>query len=423
MSARELTNLYLTMKLLKEPLLWSKTAKTLFEKANRKVHADWMNLYIFDSYYYATQYDKAEEALDSIDSLAGNFGANFSHKLKTKKAKLYASTGRLEESLKIYTELLSANRKLNQHAYNQIADIYVQLDSLSKAEKILASIEKFEMEREDSAYRFLVKSRLYRKKNNFQDAYESMLGLYNMLSKSLKDSHYPDTYFLTEHYKTKASNKQLESEKRSQTLIYVSLIAGLVVILLITLVYLMKTRLSQKELEIERHVNDAENLRLELMTKSSHTESVIPSGEEFRRELRTLFQNHIDSIDKLCNIYYRYETLPDERKLRNEILQYISSIQTTDVTDELRVIIDRYDDNWMSKFKQAYPMLSDNDYSLIMYLYVGFSAETISLLMNKKTLQLVYTAKYKLKRKLESIDPDDTVGFHIKCFDGSKTQN
>ena len=56
-----------------------------------------------------------------------------------------------------------------------------------------------------------------------------------------------------------------------------------------------------------------------------------------------------------------------------------------------------------AKVQRNLPGLSENQYQLAAYLFIGFSLSTIALLMGKPSVNAVYIAKHNLKADIGNV--------------------
>ncbi len=85
--------------------------------------------------------------------------------------------------------------------------------------------------------------------------------------------------------------------------------------------------------------------------------------------------------------------------------------------EELGGIIDKYDNNWATRFRNSYSGLKDEQYLLAIYLYLGFRPTTIAMLSNYDRVDAVYTAKSRLKKILMSESKTDDVSWIKTLFE------
>ena len=124
-------------------------------------------------------------------------------------------------------------------------------------------------------------------------------------------------------------------------------------------------------------------------------------SSDFAIEVRSLFARHLSMFNNMCEIWFHNsDKSTSGNRLYKEVGAMLSEISNIGGIEELADIINRHDNNWVTRFKEAYPNLSDVDYRFAIYLYLGFRPATIAVLTARSSTQAVHIAKSKLKKKL-----------------------
>lgn len=105
---------------------------------------------------------------------------------------------------------------------------------------------------------------------------------------------------------------------------------------------------------------------------------------EFAKEVRGLFSRHLDLLNRICEIWYRNRESSHGNHIYKEITSMLGKMSHIKVAEELAEIINRHDNNWVDRFRQAYPGLGEAEYQLALYLYVGFRPSTIAVLADRE---------------------------------------
>ncbi len=191
---------------------------------------------------------------------------------------------------------------------------------------------------------------------------------------------------------------------------------------------ILKTSIAGKEDEIKnlitesRTLNDnlaeSENRYREMSDENMKLRSSIAGKEgEFAIEVRDLFSHHLDMVNDLCRVWFsNINKDMSGNTVYLRLTKILGAMNQIEVIEELTRIIDKYDNNWFARFKELFPDLKDSEYRLAIYLYLGFRPSTIAVLSNHVTIDAVYIAKYKLKKKLTKNIGEQTESLVSKLF-------
>lgn len=174
----------------------------------------------------------------------------------------------------------------------------------------------------------------------------------------------------------------------------------------------LKTSIAGKENEIknlmaESHtLNDnlaeSENRYRDMSDENSRLRSSMAGKDAgFEKEIRGVFSCHLELVNDLCRVWF---TNINKDMYGNTVFmkftRILGALREIEVIEKLARVIDKYDNNWVARFRKSYPYLKDSEYRLAIYLYLGFHPSTIAVLLDLGTLQGVYKAKFNLKHKL-----------------------
>lgn len=202
---------------------------------------------------------------------------------------------------------------------------------------------------------------------------------------------YRSYYFLDDaHSEALASAYRFKEQQRGRTANLALLIAAI----LATLVLYFWARKAQTEklLILQREENDR----------------LLSAAEELRSRLGSVQKadkkaDYLATLDRLCEQYYIYEGTD---KLQPRILGEVRSIveglrSDPDVQKSLERSLDKEHDGAVSRLREDFPKLKEEDVLLFCFVASGFSATTISTLIEKDK-PYVYNRIYRLKERLKT---------------------
>ena len=162
-----------------------------------------------------------------------------------------------------------------------------------------------------------------------------------------------------------------------------------------------RRRMQDKLMRQESLVKDAESLRSDFLYQVEINKNI--SGS-----LRDLFRHEYTVVDRLCSAYYESgDSKYDKQRVVREVEGIINKLsRDTSHLQQLQVHADRYTDGLCTAFRKDFPKLKEPDYRLFLYLVLGFSARSISLLLSEK-IDVIYNRKSRLKAKIKDSDAED----------------
>ena len=179
----------------------------------------------------------------------------------------------------------------------------------------------------------------------------------------------------------------------------IGMLALLVAAILATLVLYFWARKSQtekllaeKQAENERYMSAAEDLQSRLSAMRSDRPK----------------RGGLDALDRLCEQYYAFEGTSNlQPRILGEVKSIVEGLRNdTKVQKNLEQALDDRADGVMKRLHAAFPKWKDEDFLLYLFTASGFSATTISTLLEKDK-PYVYNRLYRLKERIKaSTDPD-----------------
>ena len=159
--------------------------------------------------------------------------------------------------------------------------------------------------------------------------------------------------------------------------------------------------LAEKEAENERYLSAAEDLQSRL--SSLKADRVRLGG--------------IDTLDRLCEQYYVFEGTSNlQPRILNEVKAIVEGLRNdTKVQKNLEQALDERAGGVMKRLRAAFPKWKDEDFLLYLFTASGFSATTISTLLEKDK-PYVYNRLYRLKERIKASSSPDSEDF-LACLE------
>lgn len=184
------------------------------------------------------------------------------------------------------------------------------------------------------------------------------------------------------------------------------IIAFLICLMLGFMVYYNRQRVKQKQRQIERYMFAIDNLRV---SKDRIVERMeIKEGVE--AQLKELVLSRFEFLDQLGRAFYeRDNTKAQQEAIYKQVKKFITDLSSNPSTKkELEHIINTANDNIIVKLREQFPKIKPADIDLLSYIYAGFSAQIISVIIDD-TVSNVYTRKSRLRSRIaasETVDKD-----------------
>lgn len=131
-----------------------------------------------------------------------------------------------------------------------------------------------------------------------------------------------------------------------------------------------------------------------------------------KTELQKLFKGNFSQLDALCQIWWD-SSVNSKISFKKLAIQSLQELRTPDMLHHLIDLINQYCDGWFDRFKRDFPELTDTQYRLAAYLFVGFSTESIAIIMDKTTPNAVFSAKKRLKHSISKYANPDVANQYL----------
>ena len=154
-----------------------------------------------------------------------------------------------------------------------------------------------------------------------------------------------------------------------------------------------------------------------LAEKQAENERYMSAAEDLRARLAALQADRpkmggMDTLDRLCEQYYVFEgTANLQPRILNEVKSIVEGLRSdAKIQKQLEQALDQRTDGVMKRLRAAFPKWKDEDFLLYLFTASGFSATTISTLLEKDK-PYVYNRLYRIKERIKASSSPDSEDF------------
>jgi hypothetical protein len=159
-----------------------------------------------------------------------------------------------------------------------------------------------------------------------------------------------------------------------------------------------------------------------LAEKQAENERYLSAAEDLQSRLSALKADRprmggIDTLDRLCEQYYVFEGTSNlQPRILNEVKAIVEGLRSDTKTQKnLEQALDERAGGVMKRLRAAFPKWKDEDFLLYLFTASGFSATTISTLLEKDK-PYVYNRLYRLKERIKASSSPDSEDF-LACLE------
>lgn len=164
-----------------------------------------------------------------------------------------------------------------------------------------------------------------------------------------------------------------------------------------------KALLNEKEQvsrNLDRLTREHEQLKIDLERQENEKSLTISNYCQ-------LLEFQIQQIEEMTRLYANEPTSPSEnKKLVKRISRLLDNCSNPKFMSKMEQEANRFHDDIVIRFRDAFPELRDEDTRLFLYQVFGFSGRTISFLLNED-LTVVYSRRSRLKAKIAKSESPD----------------
>ena len=160
-----------------------------------------------------------------------------------------------------------------------------------------------------------------------------------------------------------------------------------------------------------------------LLEKQAENERYLSAAEDLQSKLSALkaagrpAAGGLDTLDRLCEQYYVFEGTSNlQPRILGEVKAIVEGLRSdTKVQKNLEQSLNERTGDIMKRLRAAFPKWKDEDFLLYLFTASGFSATTISTLLEKDK-PYVYNRLYRLKERIKASGTSDADDF-LACLE------
>ena len=411
-----------------ESLKYYELAYSDFEKAGARKHSDYMLLDLARAYYNNDKFAECKTMCDTVIDIARTARDTVLH---SECLKLYASailnikeTPEPEKTIRIFNYIADSLKcALSFDDYFVIADAYTGDGDIKAASDIIGQLRPLVAEdRHASAklgyseYLLASRQKAYGKAlKHFENtvAFQDSL-LRVVLKQSLLSAQH-------DMLRRQVEDDQYRIKAKDRT-ITVSVISAIVIISLLCYIYYRKVKTQEKSNadyirqidEAVRQIRETGNLLQEKDNRIAELNTVLKNAgnssenyktalDDLHASIRKIHGLRLHHLDELCSEYYIYgQTTSRYRRIFKPAEALVKSLSDSQEYHIIESTVNQFKQDIMSKARTELHDLKEEDFRLLCYLYAGFSPSAISLMMCYEKVDIIYTRKSRLKRKIEN---------------------
>ena len=158
-----------------------------------------------------------------------------------------------------------------------------------------------------------------------------------------------------------------------------------------------------------------------LAEKQAENERYMSAAEDLQSRLSALRADRprlggLDTLDRLCEQYYVFEGTSNlQPRILSEVKAIVEGLRSdSKVQKNLEQALDERSGGVMKRLRTAFPKWKEEDFLLYLFTASGFSATTISTLLEKDK-PYVYNRLYRLKERIKASSSPDSEDF-LACL-------
>lgn len=382
---------------------WAYASLRHFSMGGYRRHAEWAKIDIANAYLNDSKCDKALQILDSIDDSVDCYIGLYK---KREQADALCRMKDYDAGLRLYGSLESHPEVLNAIDWCKISEACYNSGNYTHATAALDSAKAKSHTLQDTLFADKMQTLFLAHDGHYKQAYEAGAKWGSDIVDYLeKDLIHPQTALLTENFRLRSEAERQKAHDNRLLYIVFGTAAALLLAVLLLVLYIGRQRLARRREQIVERFNQISRLEEEL-------QSVKNISEDLRNEVNKLIGSRLKLSSDICEVaFFSYGSSNLRKTVNNSINDVIAELSGDRFSSQLEEQINKYNSDWMLRFREAFPGIKPVAYRLAMYLFLGFSHEAIAGLLKKNTVKAVYDERYRLKKFMLETNPEKAQEF------------
>ena len=159
--------------------------------------------------------------------------------------------------------------------------------------------------------------------------------------------------------------------------------------------------MKRKQQQVERYMLAVDSIRASKNRILEHL--AVKEGQEV--QLKELVLSRFEFLDQLGRAFYeRNNTKAQQEVIYKQVRNFFTNLASNPATKkELEEIVNTVNDNIIVKLRKQFPKFKPADIDLLCYIYAGFSAQIISVIIGD-SVSNIYNRKSRLKARIAASD-------------------
>ena len=370
-----------------------KTAYDYYEKGGFVAHRNFALYDLGGAYFSSADYPNSEKYLNQ--ALENAIEANDLTLIEVSKKALlavYVQTKRTDKAFGIFKELSHKNTKVQEGStyFGIISVMYAQMNNPEESDRYMKKAWDISSSSNDSITLFYREASRDYSLGNINSAWQNNLKGYNLQSTLLRQTLQQPIVTVQRDY----LNQKLEytNLKNRQERTIVILIIALVASIASILIYLLITRIKQRDKKIDEYMILIDEIQCTAQDANNKASTL----------LRELFQEKYAIINKISSsISGSIKSTISQKQIIADIESIFEALRKESYYQELESAVNRYRNNIMADLR-AEVVLNEKEYRQMCFHFAGFSVNLISLLLNENASN-IYKRRARVKEKIAQI--------------------
>ena len=378
---------------------YAERAVSLFREINYPLHLRNARLKAINTLAIRHEFKAVRDSLEAMKSeVLSNASEDYRNYFMDQTARLFTDKEEAQQSVKIWNEIYGGKNKPSTETLVHWAYAYVLLNELDSAKIKLDEAKKTAHGIEEEQLCLNVEYNIYVASGQLEKLPEIDKKRFIISDSIIRVKKIDDSSLLLNlKYENDTREAWDETNKAKQhTLIAVFVAVIFILVLLILWLFLRKRN---KLLKLE-HENDI----LKIRTLQNNLFESDNRNKETNSKISDMLQSRFKLMDNLASTYFECkDTNQEQKRIYNDVKKAVTNFSSKETLQELTDILNAYRNNIMDRFRTEFPSLSASQYRLALYLFCGFSLQSISIFTGSE-VKNIYVYKSRLKSVIAKSD-------------------